>query len=115
QAASSMTSVKVPAPPSASVPAAPPAKVPSSPPAAAAEQQAAAKRISMFPGAERASTEITPLGAYEAVAKSARLSDLVAVTQRVVGEAAAARRAAWSALGGVITAADELKLARADA
>src|SRR5207302_9390056 len=55
QAASSMTSAKVPAPPSASVPAAPPAKVPSSPPAAAAEQQAAAKRISMFPGAERAS------------------------------------------------------------
>jgi hypothetical protein len=69
----------------------------------------------MFPGAERASTDITPLGAYEAVAKSARLPDLVAVTQRVVGEAASARRSAWSALGGVTVAADELKLARGDA
>src|SRR5262249_3605588 len=56
-----------------------------------------------------------PLGAYEAVARSARLPDLVAVTQRVVGEAASARRAAWNTLGTVTTAAEELKLGRADA
>jgi hypothetical protein len=73
-------------------------------------------RSSMFPAAERASAaDSGALGAYEAVAKSARLPDLVAVTQRVVGEAATARRVAWSALGTVTTVAEELKLARADA
>jgi hypothetical protein len=71
---------------------------------------------SMFPAAERASAADTgPLGAYEAVARSARLPDLVAVTQKVVGEAASARRAAWNTLGTVTTAAEELKLGRADA
>jgi hypothetical protein len=53
-----------------------------------------------------------PLGAYEALARSARLPDLVAITQRVVTDAAAARRAAWNALSSVAAAAGEAGLTR---
>ena len=56
-----------------------------------------------------------PLAAYEAVARSARLPDLVAITQRVVGEAATARRGGWDFVAKVEAAADEAKLSRTDA
>ena len=56
-----------------------------------------------------------PLAAYEAVARSARLPDLVAITQKVVGEAATARRNGWDFVAKVEAAADEAKLSRTDA
>jgi hypothetical protein len=56
-----------------------------------------------------------PLAAYEAVARSARLPDLVAITQKIVGDAATARRGGWDFVAKVAAAADEAKLARGDA
>lgn len=58
-----------------------------------------------------------PLAAYEAIARSARLPDLVAITQKVVGEAATARarHSGWDFVAKVAAAADEAKLSRTDA
>lgn len=56
-----------------------------------------------------------PLAAYEAIARSARLPDLVAITQKVVGEAATARPAGWDFTAKVAAAAEEAKLSRTDA
>jgi hypothetical protein len=55
------------------------------------------------------------LEAYEALATAERLPDLVAITQLVVGEAAAARRPEWSFTAKVAAAAEEAKLPRASA
>ncbi len=55
------------------------------------------------------------LDAYEAVARSARLPDLVAITQKILGEAAATRSATWDYASKVAAAAEEAKLSRADA
>lgn len=62
-----------------------------------------------------APSAITPLAAYESLAKSSRLSDLVAVTKEVVGEAARNRRGGPGFGVKVTSAADEVKLDRADA
>ncbi|HSO38781.1 MAG TPA: hypothetical protein VLT33_39900 [Labilithrix sp.] len=93
------------------------AKQPSAPPAA---DEAA--RPASFPPAASVSSLATatgasggPLAAYEAVSRSARLPDLVAVTQKIVTEAAAARRSGWNHVEKVGVAADEAKLSRADA
>src|SRR4051794_13254596 len=56
-----------------------------------------------------------PLAAYEALTRSAKLADLVAITTQVVAEAGVARRAAWNTLSTVSAAAEEAKLTRADA
>ena len=56
-----------------------------------------------------------PLGAYEAIARSARLPDLVAVAQKILGDAATARRAEWDFAAKVSAVADEAKLSRSDA
>lgn len=56
-----------------------------------------------------------PLAAYEAIARSARLPDLVAVSQKILAEAATARRAGWDFTAKVATVADEAKLTRSDA
>lgn len=56
-----------------------------------------------------------PLAAYEAIARSARLPDLVAVSQKILAEAAAARRGGWDFAAKVATIADEAKLTRSDA
>jgi len=56
-----------------------------------------------------------PLGAYEALAKSARLSDLVSVTKNVVGEAARSRKGGPGFGIKVSAAADDVKLERPDA
>ena len=56
-----------------------------------------------------------PLGAYEALARAPRLADLVALTNRVVGDAARARTADWSFGAQVAIAAEEAKLAHSDA
>lgn len=56
-----------------------------------------------------------PLEAYEALAKSARLADLVTVAQKVLAEAAMLRPTGWSFAGKASAAADEAKLARDDA
>ncbi len=55
------------------------------------------------------------LAAYEAVSRSARLPDLVAITQKIVSEAAAARRSGWNHVEKVATLGDDAKLSRADA
>ena len=57
----------------------------------------------------------TPLEAYEALARSARLPDLVSIAERVLVEAAMQRRAEWGFLSKVEAAAEDAKLARADA
>jgi len=49
------------------------------------------------------------------VSRSARLPDLVAITHKIVGEAAAARRSGWNHVEKVGALADDAKLSRADA
>jgi hypothetical protein len=110
------------------------ADAPSSPPAAppapfAADDEATAD---VAPRAAEAAAAVTergpatargsvpnatggPLGAYEAVARSARLPDLVAITQKVLAEAATARRGGWDFVAKVSAAADEARLSRSDA
>lgn len=56
-----------------------------------------------------------PLGAYEALARSARLPDLVAIATAVVGDAAAQHATSWSFVAKVTAAAEEAKLSRPDA
>jgi len=56
-----------------------------------------------------------PLAAYEAVSRSARLPDLVAITQKIVSEAASGRRSGWSYVEKVGLLADDAKLSRSDA
>jgi len=109
-----------------------PADPPAEPPEAEGAAPAAAPAASASSTHERAakassppSTRISvkapaattggPLAAYEAIARSARLPDLVAITQKVVGEAATARRGGWDFVAKVAAAADEAKLSRADA
>ncbi|MBX3230247.1 MAG: hypothetical protein KIT84_24555 [Labilithrix sp.] len=56
-----------------------------------------------------------PLAAYELVARSARLADLVALTTRIVGDAARARASDWVFTSKVSASAGEMKLTREDA
>ena len=56
-----------------------------------------------------------PLGAYESLASSPRLPDLVAITNRIVSEAAAQRASSWNFTAKVAAAAEEASLARAEA
>lgn len=56
-----------------------------------------------------------PLAAYELLARSARLADLVALTDRVVTDAAQTRVTAWAFTAKVAAAAEEAKLTRDDA
>jgi hypothetical protein len=103
------------------------AKHPSSRPVEAAakevEAEPAAPAKAAFPPSGRASVKTPaasasasgPLGAYEAIARSARLPDLVAVAQKILGDAATARRAGWDFAARVSTVADEAKLSRPDA
>lgn len=68
------------------------------------------------PGAPAAAGgEHGPLGAYEALARSPRLTDLVAIAQTVLGEAATNRRAPEGTTSRVTAAADDVKLAWAEA
>jgi hypothetical protein len=92
------------------------------PPAPAAAPAKSAGRIVAAPAAPAPSPAPSPeaaeggaLAAYEALARSSKLPDLVAITDKVVAEAGAARRAAWNALSTVSAAAEEAKLTRADA
>jgi len=57
----------------------------------------------------------TPLAAYEAVARSARLPDLVAIAQKILTDAASTRRGGWNYVEKVGVAADDAKLSRSDA
>jgi hypothetical protein len=56
-----------------------------------------------------------PLAAYEVVTQSARLADLVALTARIVGDAARMRNSAFAFGARVRAAAEEAKLTRDDA
>ena len=68
-----------------------------------------------FPNARVAGASGGPLAAYEALARAARLPDLVAITQKVCDDAAGARRSGWNHVEKVTLLADEAKLPRADA
>ena len=101
-------------------PSEPPAKQPSEPPASALKAPPSAS----FPASSRSVGSLVtaaavppggPLAAYEAVSRSARLPDLVAITQKIVSEAASGRRSGWSYVEKVGTLADDAKLSRADA
>lgn len=61
------------------------------------------------------SSDAGPLAAYELLARSARLGDLVALTNRIVTDAARARAADWAFTSKVTSAADDAKLTREDA
>jgi hypothetical protein len=56
-----------------------------------------------------------PLAAYELLARSARLGDLVALTKRIVTDAAQARTPHWSFGAKVAAAADDAKITHDDA
>ena len=56
-----------------------------------------------------------PLAAYELLARSARLGDLIALTNRIVTDAAQARVSDWAFLPKVAAGAEEAKLTRDDA
>jgi hypothetical protein len=76
----------------------------------------AARSSGSVPVAPAASASDTrPLAAYELLARSARLADLVALTSRIVTDAARARTADWAFASKVSAAADEAKLVRDDA
>jgi hypothetical protein len=73
-----------------------------------------------FPASGRTGVKSTaatggPLAAYEAIARSARLPDLVAIAQKVLSDAAVARRPGWDYAAKVAAAAEDAKLPRADA
>lgn len=56
-----------------------------------------------------------PLAAYELLARSARLADIVQLTSRIVTDAARSRAADWAFASKVSAAAGEMKLTREDA
>lgn len=56
-----------------------------------------------------------PLAAFETLARSARLADLVALTESVVREAAKTRSTYWTFTSKVARAAEEARLGRSDA
>jgi hypothetical protein len=88
-------------------------------PAVEASREKLARRSDRPPGISERPSSIAPQGgpldAYEAVARSARLPDLVAVAQKVLSEAAILRPSGWSFAGRAAAAADEAKLSRSDA
>jgi hypothetical protein len=121
EAAEAAASVKRPSsrPVEAAAPAAPP-------PADDAERASAGKEpvarpaSATFPASGRSSVKTPaatggPLAAYEAIARSARLPDLVAIAHKILAEASVARRLGWDYAAKVAAAKDDAKLARADA
>jgi hypothetical protein len=93
------------------VPRAVSAPPPEKRPSGAAAAAKAGVAFAAFPGDAGSSG---PLAAYEVLARSARLGDLIAVAGRAIGEGARARRA--EAIGAkVAEMADEARLTREDA
>ncbi len=76
--------------------------------------RAASRSSASTPDATGA-VDARPLAAYELLARSARLGDLVALTSRIVADGAQARAAGWAFTSKVTAAADEMKLTRDDA
>ena len=104
----------------AAVAAEAPSKHPSVPAAAVKPSfPASARGAAAAPASTRAATAPEggggPLAAYEAIARSARLPDLVAIAQKILTEAASTRRSGWNYVEKVGVAADEAKLSRSDA
>jgi len=95
------------------------AKQPSEPPPAEAVRALSSASFAASKSVGSLTTAAAPAGgalaAYEAVSRSARLPDLVAITHKIVGEAAAARRSGWNHVEKVGALADDAKLSRADA
>lgn len=79
-------------------------------------EAAAAKSVPPKPSEAKLEVlDARPLAAYELLARSARLADIVALTTKVVGDGAKARAADWAFASKVSAAAGELKLSREDA
>ena len=95
------------------------AKQPSEPPPAEAVRALSSASFAASKSVGSLTTAAAPAGgalaAYEAVSRSARLPDLVAITHKIVGEAATARRSGWNHVEKVGALADDAKLSRADA
>jgi hypothetical protein len=78
--------------------------------------QAVAPAKSVPPSASKVEPlDTRPLAAYELLARSARLADIVALTSKVVGDGARTRASDWAFASKVSAAAGEMKLAREDA
>lgn len=84
-----------------------PAKAASAPPPPRAPSRPSRSEID-----PKAPVATGPLGAYEALARAARLPDIVDVARKVLGDAATKRRADFTSAGQV---AEDAKLARVDA
>lgn len=63
----------------------------------------------------KAPEDARPLAAYELLARSARLGDIVALTSKIVADAARTRPADWTFTSKVSASAGEMKLTREDA
>jgi hypothetical protein len=90
---------------------------PSHPPSAKAEAvPPAAVAKSVPPSTPKVEPlDTRPLAAYELLARSARLADIVALTSKIVGDGARTRTSDWTFASKVSAAAGEMKLAREDA
>ena len=101
----------------AAAPAAPrAASFPPSTPRTSVKPEAAAPAQSVPPSSPKLEAlDARPLAAYELIARSARLADIVALTQKIVPEAARTRTSDWAFASKVSAAAGELKLSREDA
>lgn len=78
------------------------------------QKRPASQAVLAAADAEGAATSL-PLGAYEALARSARLPDLVSIARSVAFDAAAARRAEWNHATKVADAATAANLPRTEA
>ena len=87
---------------------------PSQPPSVKAQAVAPAKSVP--PSAPKVEPlDARPLAAYELMARSARLADIVALTSKIVGDAAKTRTTDWAFASKVSAAAGEMRLGREDA
>jgi hypothetical protein len=66
------------------------------------------------PSVQMMASEARPLAAYEHLARSPRLSDLVALTTRIAGDAARSRTVEWAFQSRVTAAAEEANLKHED-
>jgi hypothetical protein len=91
------------------------AHVPAAHPASVKAAVAPAKSVPPTSAPKIEPLDMRPLAAYELLARSARLADIVALASLIVGEGAKSRASSWAYGPRVSTWAGEMKLAREDA
>jgi hypothetical protein len=82
---------------------------------AASKDATRARSSSVTSSTEALASDARPLAAYELLARSARIGDLVALASRIITDAARARSADWAFTSKVVGAAEEAELSRDDA